>query len=186
MDPRQFIENELLVLRCQEGDRAAFETLVQDWQERLWRHAWRLTRNEEAAWDVLQEALVAIAAGVRRLQDVATFPAWAYRIVSNKARDWIRRESRRRRAEEGFFETAHAGAENGHEQDERGQAVREWIDRLPDAHRIILLLRYEQGFDTREIAEILGIPEGTVKSRLHTARKQLEQSAQEDHHERPA
>jgi len=60
MSRRERIEDELLVLRSQEGDASAFEQLVGRWQERLWRHAWRLTGNEDAAWDALQEAWIGI------------------------------------------------------------------------------------------------------------------------------
>jgi RNA polymerase sigma factor (sigma-70 family) len=90
------INDELLVLRCQEGSVAAFDELVGRWQERLWRHAWRLTGDENAAWDALQEAWIGISWALGRLEDAAAFPAWAYQIVSNKSRDWVRREQRRR------------------------------------------------------------------------------------------
>ena len=82
MDLRERITNELLVLRCQEGDVAAFEQLVERWQERLWRHAWRLTGDENAAWDALQEAWIGISRGLRRLAEPAAFPGWAYQRLS--------------------------------------------------------------------------------------------------------
>ena len=60
MNRRQPVTDELLVLESQEGDPAAFEALVERWQERLWRHAWRLVGREDMAWDVLQEAWIGI------------------------------------------------------------------------------------------------------------------------------
>jgi RNA polymerase sigma-70 factor, ECF subfamily len=96
MSPHDRLNDELLVLRCQEGDAEAFEALVGRWQRRLWRYAWRLTGDESAAWDALQEAWIGISRGIGRLADAAAFPAWAYRIVSNKCRDSIRRDLRRR------------------------------------------------------------------------------------------
>ncbi|MCL2648530.1 MAG: sigma-70 family RNA polymerase sigma factor, partial [Phycisphaerales bacterium] len=104
MNARQRIEEELLVLRCQEGDPAAMEELVLRWQERLWHHARRLSGNDEAAWDVLQEAWMAMVGRMRSLSDPAAFGGWAYQIVSNKCRDWIRREMRGRAALEGYRE----------------------------------------------------------------------------------
>ena len=104
MNQNERLLDELLVLRCQEGDAEAFETLVGRWQERLWRHAWRLTGNESAAWDVLQEAWIGISQGMSRLTDAAAFPAWVYRIISNKCRDWARREHRWREATELYSE----------------------------------------------------------------------------------
>ena len=100
MDARERIADELLVLRCQEGDIAAFEQLVERWQERLWRHAWRLTGDENAAWDALQETWIGISRGLGRLVEPAAFPGWAYQIVSHKCRDWLRRQRRHREIDE--------------------------------------------------------------------------------------
>ena len=167
------IQDELLVLRCQEGDGAAFEELVERWQERLWRHAWRLSGNEDAAWDALQEAWMGIAKGIRRLEDAAAFPAWAYRIVSNKCRDWIRRERRRREVHEAYSENTEQEDNDNRKIRDRCADLKEALVRLPGRDRAILALRYNEEFDTAEIAEILGVPAGTVKSRLYHARQRL-------------
>lgn len=173
MSPDERINDELLVLSVQEGDPAAFERLVERWQERLWRHAWRLTGDEEAAWDVLQETWIGIVRGVRRLEDAALFPAWAYRIASNKSRDWIRRRARRRRAREAYgAEKARTGNQDSRRLEEAAD-LKDALADLSGSDRAILSLRYEECFDTAEIAEILKIPEGTVKSRLHYTRKRL-------------
>jgi RNA polymerase sigma factor (sigma-70 family) len=173
MSHREQLYNELLVLRCQEGDSDAFEELVDRWQERLWRHAWRLTGDENAAWDALQEAWIGIGRSIRGLVDAEAFPAWAYRIVSNKCRDWIRKRRRRREADDAYFEKVRRKHEEARDARERCAGLREALTRLPGRDRAILSLRYEEGFDTAEIAEILSIPAGTVKSRLHYARKRL-------------
>jgi len=174
MNRRERIYDELLALRSQEGHGAAFEELVGRWQERLWRHAWRLTGDEEAAWDALQEGWIAISRGLRGLGDVTAFPAWAYRIVSNKCRDWIRRERRRRKGDQEYSEVAFrapAGPDSAEE--ERCADLGQALGRLSGNDRAILALRYHDGFDVAQVAEILGIPEGTVKSRLHHARNRL-------------
>lgn len=173
MSYRDHIYDELLVLRCQEGDPEAFDELVGRWQERLWRHAWRLTGDEQAAWDALQEAWMGIVRGIRGLQDAASFPAWAYRVVSNKCRDSIRRARRRRKADEAYTENVQREEQEAYDAHERCADLREALGRLAGHDRAILSLRYEEGFDTAEIAEILGTPAGTVKSRLHYARKRL-------------
>jgi RNA polymerase sigma-70 factor (ECF subfamily) len=179
MSRRTRIEDELLVLRSQEGDVAAFDELVDRWQERLWRHAWRLLGNEDAAWDALQEAWIGISRGIRRLEDPAAFPAWAYRITSNKCRDRIRRERRRREAVAAYFDQIRHAEEEASACEERSADLREALSRLPGRDRAILSLRYQEGFDTAEIAEILRVPEGTVKSRLHYARKRLRKYLEE-------
>ena len=94
MNQNERINDELLVIRAQEGAVDALSELVGRWQDRLWRLAWRLTDDEQAAWDVLQEAWIVISRRIGWLSDPAAFPAWAYRITSNKSRDWIRRRQR--------------------------------------------------------------------------------------------
>ncbi len=179
MSRRERLNDQWLVLRCQEGDAAAFEELVGRWQERLWRHAWRLTGDEDAAWDVLQESWVAVVRGLGRLEDVAAFPGWVYRIVSHKSRDWVRREQRRRRATEVYSEHVENAAGKDSAVDPRCAGLKEAMARLPGGDRAILALRYDEQFDTGEIAEILGIPAGTVKSRLYHARERLRKLVEE-------
>ena len=98
-DKRSQIEDELLVMDAQTGDRSAMEALVRRWQKRLWLHALRLTGDREAAWDVTQQAWLGIVKGLRRLRDPARFRAWAYRIISNESADWIRKKTSLREAQ---------------------------------------------------------------------------------------
>jgi RNA polymerase sigma factor (sigma-70 family) len=179
MNRRERIDDELLVLRCQQGDPAAFDALVGRWQERLWRHAWRLTGDEDAAWDVLQEAWIGISRGLGRLEDAAAFPAWAYRIVSNKCRDWIRRRKRRRQADEVYGEQMQRAEHETAHAEQPYASLTEALKHLSGRDRAILSLRYEEGFDTAAIAALLRIPDGTVKSRLHYARKRLRKYLEE-------
>jgi RNA polymerase sigma-70 factor (ECF subfamily) len=173
MNQQDRLNDELLVLRCQEGDAEAFELLVGRWQRRLWRHAWRLTGNESAAWDVVQEAWIGISRGIARLADAAAFPAWAYQIVSNKCRDMVRRERRRREAAETYSEWMQDQEQEPAIAEQQHSNLQEALDQLRGPDRAVLSLRYEEDFDTAEIACILGIPEGTVKSRLFYARRRL-------------
>jgi RNA polymerase sigma-70 factor (ECF subfamily) len=173
MNQHERLNDELLVLRCQEGDTEAFEALVARWQERLWRHARRLTGNESAAWDVLQETWIGICQGLGRLGDAAAFSAWAYQIVSNKCRDWICREQRHRKSAEQYYERIHCEESETADAKVQYASLKEALEHLPGRDRAILALRYEEGFDTAEIAAILDIPEGTVKSRLFHARQRL-------------
>lgn len=79
---RERLLEELLVLRAREGSRPAFEELVRRWHERLWRHAYRLTGNEQAAADVMQESWIGVTRGITSLRDPASFRRWAYTIVT--------------------------------------------------------------------------------------------------------
>ena len=179
MNQNERIKDELLVIWAQEGAVEALSELVERWQERLWRLAWRLTDDEQAAWDVLQEAWIVISRRIGRLEDPSAFPAWAYRITSNKSRDWIRRRQRMRRAAEAYGQ--HWYELDGQNDAERQYAdLREALADLAVGDRAILSLCYEDGFSTAEIGEILGIPAGTVKSRLHYARRRLRRFFEEE------
>ncbi len=166
--PEQRVLDELLVMRCQDGNAEALDLLVRRWQRPLLRHAYRLTGNADAAADAAQEAWMGIIRGIGRLDDAARFRAWAFRIATRKAIDWIRRRQRRRGRVEplGARDVAAAPAA-----DTDGAA--DMLARLPADQRALLSLKYLEEFTNAEIAEALGIPEGTVKSRLHHARNEL-------------
>ena len=116
---------------------------------------------------------MAMAGRMRSLSDPAAFGGWAYQIVSNKCRDWIRREMRGRAALEGYREMP--GETEGEDVwlQEKYEEVKALMERLSGAERAILALVYEEGFDVGQVAEILGVPMGTVKSRLFHARRKL-------------
>ncbi len=173
------IQDELLVIQCQEGDGEALKTLIARWQPRLGRFAWRLTGEREAARDVVQDAWLAIVRGIRRLDDPARFRAWAYRIVSNKCADWIRRRAAQRSATRDMGNAAAPSSmEDGSATESSGEVarLREALKELPDQQRAILSLHYLDGMGIAEIAEVIGVPVGTVKSRLHQARNRLKET----------
>lgn len=169
------IFEELLVVFAQGGDTEALEELVQRWIPRLSRHA-ALMSSRAAAPDLVQESLLAIARGIRGLDDPARFGAWAQRIVSNKCADWVRRE-RRNRAASAAREVDSLGqlAEPDDARDDL-ISVRDALRSLPPDRRALLALRYADGLTDGAISQALGIPKGTVKSRLHAAREELRQA----------
>jgi RNA polymerase sigma-70 factor, ECF subfamily len=172
--------DEVLVLDCQSGSLGAFETLVERWQKRLWRHAYYLTGDAEAAWDVTQESWLGIMRGIARLEDPARFPDWAFRIVTHKAGDWLRQRKKTRQPSEGQLEERQGG--DGPQRRETAIDLFSLLRQLPSEQRSVLSLYYVEGFGIAEVAASLGIPEGTVKSRLYTARasfKELWQPAGE-------
>ncbi|NQU20402.1 MAG: sigma-70 family RNA polymerase sigma factor [Candidatus Nealsonbacteria bacterium] len=184
MNQNERINDELLVIRVQQGAAEALSQLVQRWQDRLWRLAWRLTDDEQAAWDVLQDVWVVIGRRIGRLADPAAFPAWAYRITSNKSRDWIRRRQRIRRADEAYSGRRREADSDENPAERQHAELRDALADLPGRDRAILSLRYEDDFSTAQIAEILGIPPGTVKSRLYYARQRLRRFLEENNDER--
>ena len=171
--------DELLVLKCQDGDAPALDELVSRWQGRFVGHACRLTGQPEAARDAVQEAWLAIVRGLGRLDDPARFGPWAYRIVGNKAIDWVRRQGRRRRIDQELLDTQRR-QEDLSRRDSTGDREHELLVQalhaLAPDRQALLGLYYQDGFSVREIAEILEIPAGTVKSRLFHARHQLKEA----------
>jgi len=170
------IFDELLVMRCQDGDRESLTELVHRWQPRLLCHAMRFTREHEAAADVVQEAWLAIVRGIRNLDDPACFPPWAYRIVTNKCADWIRGRRRERASTVPLAAEPAARQSPAENAQEDVSDVREAIKQLPPDQRAILSLCYIEELSIRNIAEALSLPAGTVKSRLHYARSRVKEA----------
>jgi RNA polymerase sigma-70 factor (ECF subfamily) len=180
---RNQIYDELLIIKCRQGDSAAFEELVGRWQKRLWCHAYRMTGSESAAWDIVQETWFGIIKGIRKLEDVSVFPQWAFRIASNKCADWGRKQKRQKRLNNELVKRGQnesGGKQNGCEKTESLQIA---IEKLSPERRALLALRYSEGFDVSQIAEILRIPEGTVKSRLYRIINELRQLVERDKNE---
>jgi RNA polymerase sigma-70 factor (ECF subfamily) len=171
VDHDEQLVDELLVLECQDGNVKAMDLLVARWQKRLWRYAYRLTGSVEGAWEVTQESWLGIVRGISRLNDPARFGAWAYRITTNKSRDWIARSAKTRKASGGYVSDGPETSEPHHGQvrDE----LQAMMSRLPEQSRTVLTLHYLEGFGVADIAAILRVPQGTVKSRLSKARNEL-------------
>ncbi len=178
------IHDELLVLRCQNGETKALEQLIESWQPRLWRHAKRLTGRHDVAWDVLQETLLAIVRSLHRLDDPALFRTWAYRIATNKSADWTRKQQRDRKLAEAVANNCDPRSLHVQEQRdfESTNEPNDDVKRLHDAMRelsgdrqAILAMHYLEDMGMAEISVALDIPAGTVKSRLYHARQQLKE-----------
>ena len=166
--PVEQLIDEILVMDCQSGNTKALEKLVSRWQKRLWGYAYHLTGNPEAAWDITQESWLGIIKGLRRLHDPARFRSWAYRIVTNKASDWIRKSkaSKHIRIED---------IQDQGVQEQKDIGIEELLGKLDMRKRSILSLYHLEQCSIREISIVLNIPKGTVKSRLHIARKELKE-----------
>ncbi len=183
-DRRQVL-TEWLVLTAQAGGEAAFRDLHALWSGDLRRLALVRVERAEAADEVLAEVWVDIARGLGRLDDPACFPRWAFRIVERRCADWIRRRGReRRRLAEAEAEAellAPSSSPAGPSDDVL--RLRAAIKRLPSDARELLHLFYDLGRGVAEIAEILGVPAGTVKSRLFSVRETLKRHIERNHHE---
>ncbi len=161
------------------GDSAAFGQLVTRYQDRLYNTLVHVVGSREAAYDAVQDAFVQAYVKLDTFQRASAFYTWLYRIAFNMA------VSRRRR-EKPTVSVEHAREVLGHEPIDRGEApgarmeqkeracqVQAGLARISEEHRSILILREIDGCSYEQIAEILDLPIGTIRSRLHRARLQL-------------
>jgi RNA polymerase sigma-70 factor (ECF subfamily) len=184
-DPRAEVFDELLILRHQGGDSSALETLAGRWNARLFRHACRLTRDRDLASDALQDAWLAIARGLKRLQDPTRFPGWAHRIVGNKCHDAIRKLQRRRKLKDDVAQEPRKMSvepASPTTSDPRLVALRTAMAELPDDRRTLLSLFYLEQMNVDQIALALDLPPGTVKSRLFYSRRKLRDAIEKNNH----
>jgi RNA polymerase sigma-70 factor (ECF subfamily) len=163
----------LLLLGCQGGDSLAYRELVEYWQPRLYYYVRRIVQEENAVWDVIQEAWLAVLRNVRALKDPRKFPTWLYRIARHKAIDYLRKEKRYTHMTDEDLDEFCESDPAPPAFEENIELVHKLLGRLSLAHREALTLYFLEEFSIPEMAEILGISEGTVKSRLYHAKKKL-------------
>ena len=178
-----------VVERARKGDHAAFRVLVERYEGRAFRLALRVLRDEEQARDAVQDAFIKVYGSLDRFEGRSGFYTWLYRIVMNQCLDRKRRDKSDREVEwkdeidsqpsEGAPPLAGDPAPGGPEVQvsrlELRRIVAEAIEALPDDARRTIQLREIDGLSYKEIAEALGIPKGTVMSRLHYARRRLQE-----------
>jgi RNA polymerase sigma-70 factor (ECF subfamily) len=172
---RSRILDEYLVAAARTGDRKAFSDLATRWQPKLMSHAWRLTGEAEMARDVVQDSWTDIVRSLDRLSDAAAFPAWAYRIVTRRAADAVRRVQKTRRNNAAWAAEPRDAASLPEEIENRtdAQVINRAMAQLPRDQRAALSLFYTEDLSVAEIAAALEVPAGTVKTRLMHARRKL-------------
>ena len=163
----EHVLTEWLVLHAQSGSGEALEQLLKLWYPKLLRYAAGQTRGRDAAKDVVQETLLAAARLIRRLEDPAAFPKWLYRILQRRIADHLRTELRRRR------QAAAGDADSSATEPGPGTPLDDALESLAAESYQVVHLHYFIGLSVKEIAAVIEVPEGTVKSRLHSARAQL-------------
>lgn len=179
-------EDQLLVERVQSGDVAAFDVLVRKYRERLYGIIYNLTSNREDAADLTQDAFIKAFSSINRFKGKSAFFTWLYRIGVNTALSHLKRNRFRR-----FFSLEHIQDEGSNAQvletlaakhkSEKGALLNELQEKLNEAmqklspkHRTVVVLFEIEGLSHQEIADIVGCSVGTVRSRLHYAKQQLQ------------
>lgn len=172
--------------RAQQGDHRAYEQLVRQHQNRIFRHLLNLTGSREEALELSQEVFLKAWEALPAWRPEAQFHTWLYRIASNLAYDLLRRRrivTYEALADDYDVPADEAGPE-GRLQARQGMAALDAaLARLPPDQREIVLLREVEGLSYDELAATLGIDEGTVKSRLARGRAALAQAYRRTHHE---
>ncbi|HEY0624329.1 RNA polymerase sigma factor [Sphingomonas sp.] len=169
-------DDELLVIRCQLGERAAFDALVARWAAPVAAHARRVTQDGDAAAELTQDIWLRVFRGLGRLRDPQRFRSWLFGIAHRAFADSLRR---RYAAPPLAGEDADTLIDEMVPDHENVDRIERGLARLPPVEREILTLFYLQELSIGEIAEALAIAQGTVKSRLHRARKLLRDAFQE-------
>lgn len=180
------LEDAEMVLAVREGDTTAFRGLVEKYQGRVYSMLYGMLRNREDARDITQDAFVKAFHNLDSFRLESSFYTWLYRIAMNLAIDLVRKRKRRQTSSyeeeiatrDGDGEIAEVHHEDGPsrtlQRKRLYKRIMDAVDTLPDDQKQAILLRELEGLSYKEIADIMGIPEGTVMSRLFYARKKLQ------------
>lgn len=180
-----------LVQAILRGDQDAFRQLVERYQRSVYNITWRMVRNDEDARDLTQETFIRVFRGLGTYDQTRTFSTWLFRIATNLCIDHHRKKKMRTVSIDGSQigdETREPMAlpDHGprpdrlHEVTNLAERIDTFLERLSPAYRAVLVLRYREQLSYEEMAEVLDIPLGTVKARLHRAHRHLRDLMEEE------
>lgn len=165
-------EDELLVVRCQLGERAAFDELTERWHGPLWKYVRRLAGSDDAAKDLTQDVWLRVLRGIHRLRQGSRLRPWLFGIARRAVMDRLRGQYARP-AEVEVDEAALSVDPEAGDIEQEIAAMQQQLARLPVVEREVLTLFYLRELSLGEVADVLEVPIGTVKSRLYRARHLL-------------
>jgi len=174
MENRDRASYEWLALRCQSGEKGAFEDLIAVMERPLLYYAMSLTGSQDSALDVLQEVWIKTFRGIRKLRDPGALRQWLYSITHGIAVDRIRKNYSREQAEAAHLEDFQE-AEEPSFAEEDAAAVHAALNQIGIYHREALVLHFLEDLSLAEIAAVVGCSEGTVKSRIHYAKRAMKE-----------
>ncbi len=167
-----------LVARAQAGDSLAFEELVRRYRNDVFALAYHFVRSREEAWDLSQEVFIKAHRALGRFRGDSSFKTWLLRITANQSKDYLKK----RRLDTVALEDAPQGLDVARgsgpraqlEAQELGQAILSALNALSPKHRVAFTLREFEGLSYEEMAQVMECNVGTVMSRLHHARRKLQ------------
>jgi len=166
-----------LVARVRNGDLEALGELYRRYKSQVYRTALAITCNEGMAEDILQETFLRVYTYASSFDETQPLGPWLYRVTVNLAYNWTNRAKRWLTFVQNTFwrlkPSPRRDLEEVVEESELRQAVRQAIDTLPEPQRVVIILYYLEELSVSEIAYVMGVPEGTIKSRLYYARERL-------------
>ena len=165
------------IARIRDGDLEALGELYEKYKTQVYRTALAVTHDERAAEDILQETFLRVYTYADRIDETRPLGPWLYRATVNLAYSWTSRVKRwlhyLQDVLDRWTSPAQWRPEAVAEEREQRQNLQQVIDALPPRHRAVIILYYLEELSLREIAYVMDVPEGTVKSRLHYARESL-------------
>lgn len=165
-------EDEWLVVRCQLGERPAFDELIERWGTPVWKYVRRLSNSDDAADDIVQNVWLRVLRGLHKLRDGSKLRAWLFGIARRTLMDRLREQYAA--PDMSAIDDIDLPALDAPEDMETDLAtVERELARLPVVEREVLTLFYLRELSLDEVADVLGVPIGTVKSRLFRARRIL-------------
>jgi len=179
------VDEEILIQKASKGDSGAFETLVVTYEKGVYNLAFRLVGDREDAMDIVQEVFLKAYQALPRFRGDSRFSTWIYRVCVNASLDHLRKKQKQASysldeplALKESSVTREVADENENVEDSvevkfLSSDVLATLNSLDPAHRAIIVLSDVQGYSYQEIADILGLSMGTVKSRLHRARNMV-------------
>ncbi len=179
------VDDRVFIQRALEGDDAAFAVIVQRYQRGLYNLAYRMVRDAELARDLTQDIFIRVHRSLGKYDPVYPFTSWIYRVGSNLCIDYIRKKKLAtisldapvRLGDDETVTRDIADPKQSPASDldsaERSRALAGAMAKLPESHRMVLLLRHQRDLTYQEIALTLDVPLGTVKARIHRAREAL-------------
>ena len=170
---KDFIYYELLVLRCRRKDKEALQELVRTWEQRLFYYVRRLVDNEQDSWDILQQTWLHVIRGLSSLKEPRSLPAWLYRVARNTAMRHLRTEYRENTLREEAGEIPDGEVTTEDSTFDNAEQVHHALTQISQPHREVLTLYFLGDLSTEEIAGILDVPPGTVRSRMFYAKRAL-------------
>jgi RNA polymerase sigma-70 factor, ECF subfamily len=172
---KQLIETELLVTRCQRGDRDAFDGIVRLWERPLFYYLRRLANSEADTWDLLQETWLKVYRAIGSIRDPRTLPKFLYTTARHAAIGRLRGTASAAQldgaGDAGLADHADGAHDFAFVAFDDAEQVHHALDHLPLPQREALTLYFLEDLSIDEIAQVLGVPAGTVKSRLHYAKQ---------------